>query len=54
MNLTIATWILIGGFMTMVIAGFNIAYALGIAALLTAYYLHFPFMTVVNLILVKF
>jgi len=54
MNLTMATWILIGGFMTMVIAGFNIAYALGIAALLTAYYLHFPFMTVVNLILVKF
>lgn len=54
MNLTVATWILIGGFLTMVLTGLDIAYALGIAALCCAYYLHFPFMTVVNLILVKF
>ena len=54
MNLTLATWILIGSFLFMVMTGFDIAYALGIAAFACAWYLKFPFMTVVNLILVKF
>ena len=54
MNLTIAAIILIGTFLLLIAIGGNIAYALGMAAIACALYLHFPLMTVVNLILVKF
>lgn len=54
MNLNIASIILIGSFLVMIAMGGNIAYALGISAIFCALYLHFPLMTVVNLILVKF
>lgn len=54
MNLTTASIILIGSFLTMIAIGSNIAYALGISALFCALYLQFPLMMVVNLILVKF
>ena len=54
MNLTIAGIILIGSFLAFVVLGANIAYGLGFSAMLTAMYLHFPMMTVVNNIIVKF
>ena len=54
MNLNVASVILIGSFLAMIAIGGNIAYALGISAIFCALYLHFPLMTVVNLILVKF